>query len=226
MLPTSIPASPIRLVRRLALFGVAMLLVLASCGREPTGPSASNTRIARGLSFTPVFPSMSLSGNAADLIAFSSVHVLLRRTDGSIAIDTTIAFPADSASITISLSVKLSPTAPPTGEPLALDLGYLNSQGAVVFKGSATIVAMADTPGGAPPPPVTVHVDYAGPGASAKSVRISPRSLTVNTGQTFSFTAVGLDASGAVVPSTPIVWTTLDPTRVQLPNNLDGSGTA
>src|SRR5258708_15952230 len=168
-------------LRRLALFGVAVAAVLTSCGREPTAPTQTDARFARGLSFGAVFPTIQLSGSAADLVAFSSVHVVLHHSDGTVALDTTIAFPADSQQIVVSLTVKLAPSAPPSGEPMTLDLGYLNAQGVVVFKGRpVTVVAAPSLPGPPPPTPVQVPVAYTGPGAGAKKVVSSPRSRSRN----------------------------------------------
>ena len=110
-------------------------------------------------------------------------------------------FPAGQDSLTVDLTVKLLDNAPSTGEPMSLDLGYLNSAGVVVFQGGPVSVTAAPpaTPG-TPNPPVKVPVTYTGPGASAVAVAISPRSLTVNAGGTFSFTAVAKDASGNMLP--------------------------
>ena len=215
-------------LRRLALVGVAMLVVLLNCGREPTAPQDAPIRIARDLSFRTVFPEMAkLTGAAAQLVSFVSVHIVLNRLDGTVAVDTTINFPADSNSVTVALNVRLSAGAPATGEPLMLEMSYVNAAGVTVFHaGPIQILAVPSIAGQPAPPPITVQAVYTGPGASAKSVRISPRTIAVNAGAQFGFTAVALDATGATVPNTPIVWTSLDPTRATIAANTAGSGVA
>ena len=216
-------------LRRFALIGSALfvvLVVLLSCVGEPTAPKQETPRFATGVRFNAIFPEMSKLSGVADLIAFDRVRVVLRRADGTVAIDTTINFPANVDAVTISLDIRLSVGAPATGEPLQLDLAYKNAGGETVFSGSAQIIAVPTVPGQAAPAPVSIPVVYTGAGANAKSVRISPRSLSVNTGAPFAFTAQAFDAAGNVVPSTPILWTTLDPTRATLPLSTAGTGTA
>src|ERR1019366_4297337 len=88
-----------------------------------------------------------------------------------------------------------------------------------------TVTAVPTGLGGAPPPPIQIPISYTGPGASAVSVRISPKTLAVFAGDPLSFSAVALDASNAVVPNTPVFFTVLDgPATVS--TNGSGSGGA
>ena len=73
---------------------------------------------------------------------------------------------------------------------------------------------------------MTVPVSYSGPGANAVAVRISPRSGTAVSGNTFTFTAVAVDQNGASVPNTPIVWNTLDPAIASIPSAAAGTALA
>lgn len=213
-----------RLAALLPLFGAAILL---SCGREVTAPAAGILRFARGLSFNTVFPSVLQQSNATSLVPFTKVRVVLRRADGSVALDTLVNFPSGSDSVTLSLTVPLASTAPASGEPLSLNLGYINAAGDTVFKGGPVAVTATPAVAGAPaPPPVEVKVNYTGPGASASKVRIAPRSVTVNVGDGFAFTAAALDASGAAVPNTPVVWVSSNPAIAALASATGGAGTA
>ena len=83
------------LFRRLATVGGALVLVLLSCGREPTAPQTRDVapRFARGFSFNTVFPQLAGNSAFADLVDFNRVHIVLRRAGGSVALDTTGAFP-------------------------------------------------------------------------------------------------------------------------------------
>ena len=229
--PTVVTAARARaLVRRLALGTTALFVsffVLLSCVGEPTAPQRNTERFARGLTFNPVFPQGLSLFKAADF-TFDRVHVVLRRLDGSVALDTTVAFPANATEVSITLDVRLLPGSPVTGERLMLEVQYLNVQ-QEIFRGGVEIVATPTVPGAPAPPPVSVpdvNLVYTGPGASATVVRISPRTLAVNTGAPFSFTATATDASGTVVPNTPVAWSTLDPTRATITSPTAGAGVA
>lgn len=152
--------------------------------------------------------------------------MVLHHSDGTVALDTVIDFPAGTDSETVSLDVKLLPSAPASGEPLSLNLAYINAAGDTVFKGGPVGVTAAPAGSGPPPPPVTIPVTYSGPGASAAGVAITPRSATVVAGGSFTFTAVAVDGSGNPVPSAPIVWNTLDPSIASVPNASVGFVTA
>ena len=217
------------LFRRLATVGAALVLALLSCGREPTAPQTRDIapRFARGFSFSTVFPQLAGSSAFADLVDFNRVHILLHRVDGSVALDTMVTFPPGAESLTLSFDIRLAPGTPATGEWLSLDLAYLNAAGAIVFTGGpVSILAVASLPGAPPRAPITVPVVYTGPGSSARTVRISPRTLSVNSSAPFAFSAVGLDAAGAPVTEAPVVYTVLDPTRATLASSTGGAGTA
>ena len=73
---------------------VFVLVALASCVNEPTAPREPGIRYASGLRFNAIFPSLLQQPAAADLVTFNRVHVVLHHSDGTVALDTTIAFPA------------------------------------------------------------------------------------------------------------------------------------
>jgi uncharacterized protein YjdB len=217
-------------MRRVALGSAALfvvLIVLLSCVNEPTAPREPAIRYASGLRFNAVFPSLLQQAGVADFVAFDRVHVVLHHSDGTIALDTTIVFPPGVDEISLDLNVRLLAGAPTSGEVMTLDLGYLNAANEVVFRGGpAQITAIPTLPGQAPPPPISIPVVYTGAGAAATAVRISPRSLTVSAGGAFSFSAVANDATGTPVPNTPILWSSLDPTRATITSPTAGSGNA
>ena len=198
-------------------------MVLLSCGRELTAPQNSSARVASGIRFNTIFPHVSTSGAFANALTFDKVHIVLHHTDGTIALDTTIVFPADSSQVSVSLTVKLAASAPASGEPMTLDLGYVNAQGQVVYSGTASLTAVPNVGGTVVTTPITVNVQYTG---AEKRIVISPRQLSVNTGSPFAFTAVGMDANGTVVPNAPIEWVSLDPTRANISQSTAGVGNA
>jgi len=211
--------------RRLLLFGAALGLATLSCSRDITGPPSSAVRVARGLSFQTMFPSafQSAMGAVAAVVPFTHVHIVFTHSDGTVALDTVVNFPAGADSLVLSLTVSLLPNAPATGEPMSLSLDYVNAAGDIVFHGGPVTVLAA--PGVQSTAPVTVAVKYTGPGAAATAVRITPRTRAVSTGDPFVFTAAALDAHGVPIDGTPIVWSSLDPSAT-IPDAAAGAGTA
>jgi hypothetical protein len=230
MVPPAAVAPRSSPLRRLALSGVAILvvlIVLLSCmGDTATGPRKSGITYASGLRFNTIFPAAFQQSAFAGIVNFDRVRIVIRRLDASVALDTTINFPANVDQITLELNVPISPGASATGEDLMVSLGYLNTANDTVFKGTKEITATPTLPGQAAPAPVTIDVVYTGPGASATGVKILPRQLSVNGGGAFTFTAVGVDASGATIPNTPISWSSLDPARATITAPAAGSGVA
>jgi hypothetical protein len=209
----------------LALLGIAFGLAILSCGRDVTSPGAT-ARVARGIAWQAQFPpAYQLAGSGASgVVDFNRVHVVLHHSDGSIALDTVIDFPAGADSVPVTLTVKLLADAPASGEPLTLNLGYINAAGDTVFKGGPVgVTATPSSPGSAPPPAVTIPVAYTGPGSGAVAVQISPRSGTAVSGTSFSFTAVAVDQNGVAIPGTPVVWNTLDPSIAAVPSAASGT---
>ena len=220
-------------LRRFVLFSLALVLGVASCAREVTAPSRGLRIMAHGISFLTQFP-QALRDNApgtSQIVPVSKVRVMLYRADSSVALDTMVTFPDGKDSVTVSMDVPLSPTAPASGEPMNMNLKYVSPAGDTVFRGAAPIVATAATvstgSGGGTPPPaqVTVTVTYTGTGATAKSVVIAPRTQQVFIGQTFTWSASALDASGNALANTPFKWTSLDTAVAGITNAASGVGT-
>ncbi|HXD23667.1 MAG TPA: Ig-like domain-containing protein, partial [Gemmatimonadaceae bacterium] len=213
-------------MRRLALMGLVLVAAIISC-RDVTGPGGS--RFARGLSWNAIFPGPLRDAGVASsgVVNFDRVHVVLHHSDGSVALDTTIDYPSGADSVTVSLAVRLLNNAPASGEPMSLNLGYVDAAGDTVFKGGPIQLTAAPPPaGGGVNPPVQVPVTYSGPGASASSVVIAPRTQTVVAGGTFAFTAAAKDGSGNTLAGTPVIWTSLDPTVATISKPDSGGGSA
>ena len=220
---------PANSFRHAAFVLAALVLVVLSCGPELTAPRGGASRVARGISFSPVFPAVlsQVASDASGIVDFNRVHIVLRHGDGTVALDTVVNYPAGADSLLVSLDVSLALGTPDTGEPLAMTLGYINAAGDTVFKGGpVTVNAVPALPGAPPPPPVSIPVAYTGPGASATSVVISPRSTTVFAGDPFSFTAVAKDVNGNVLAGTPIVWASLNPAVATIASPVAGNGVA
>ncbi|MCX5760961.1 MAG: Ig-like domain-containing protein, partial [Gemmatimonadetes bacterium] len=217
--------------RRLALLAGLLTVALISCGREITGPGTSPVNAFKrfaSFAFSPQYetavPSTALQA-ALTQVAFERVRITLRREDGTIALDTVVSFPAGADSLTLSLIVPLAASAPASGVPLTLNLGYVNAAGDTVFKGGPIPVTVTPSTGGAPPAPVQVPVHYTGTGSNATAVTISPKSVSGIAGGVTTFSATVTGPTGAAIPGTPLVFTSSNPAVVSIPNPSLGAAT-
>ena len=215
-------------IRRATQLALASTLALLSCGREVTGPGRG-MRLARNIAFVAHFPGplASVADGAGSVVAFDRVRVILRRADGSVALDQVALFGAGVDSVVLDLRVEIGSGTPAGGEPLALNLAYINTAGDTVFRGGPVPVrAVPLGTNAVPQEPVGVPLTYTGPGAAAVSVSIVPETLTVLAGSPFTFTAVARDALQAVVPAAPFVFTSLDTVRARITAPGAGAGAA
>lgn len=220
--------SPQKRLHLPALLALGCAFSLLSCGREVTGPGAG-LRFAQGITFVAQFPGplANVTTGAGTVVPFDRVRVVLRRSDGTVAIDRVALFAAGSDSVRLDLRVPLGSGTSAEGEPLSLNLAYVNAVGDTVFRGGpVTVTALPERAGEPPPPPASVPLTYTGPGANAVSVAIAPETLTVVAGSPFAFTAVARNAQQAVVPAAPFVFTSLDTLRARITALGAGAGTA
>ena len=214
-------------LRRLAFLGLVFVATILSCAKDVTGPNSG--RFMRGFSWNTVYPGplRDVGSAGTGLVPFTRVRVLLHHSDGTVALDTTIAFPSTADSLTVSLNVKLLSDAPASGEAMTADLGYINAAGDTVFKGGPIALTAAPAPaGGGTNPPVQVPVTYTGPGATATSVAITPHTSTVAASAGFTLAAIAKDASANALAGTPVVWTSLDTTIATITAPGAGTGLA
>ncbi|MBX7120169.1 MAG: Ig-like domain-containing protein [Gemmatimonadaceae bacterium] len=213
-------------LRPVVVAGALLGLSLLSCGREITGPGAG-VRIATGLSFISTFPAplASVAAGAGAVVPFDRVRVVFRRTDGTLALDSMVAFPSNADSIALDLRVPLSSAAGSGGEPLALTLAYVNAAGDTVFRGGPVqVIAEVRAPGSPPPAPAPVALTYTGPGADAATVTVDAESLSVVAGDPFTVTATARDGQGNALTGVPLVFTSLDPVRALIASPASGAG--
>jgi hypothetical protein len=224
-----------RSIRKALFVSAALATAVMSCGREPTGPGGDGARYSHGIAFQTEFPTaytqyaaaLELANQSAgDVGAFTRVRIVLRFPDGTIAKDTVIDFPPGVDEIPVPLSIVLPSSVPAGGVTLSGNLNYLNAAGQTVWTADNIQAPVAPAaPGSPPPPPIVVVPKYAGPGATATAVRITPKTLTVNTGGGFSFSAVALDAAGNVMPGTPISFVSGNSVQATVDAST-GAGTA
>lgn len=207
-------------LRRVFTYGIVLAATLLACGREVTGPAGRAIRSA-AIAWSPLFPAAYLESQLAaqQAVPFERVRITLLREDGTVAIDTVVLFPAGVDSIAVAISVPLPEGTPASGLPLKLSLGYLNAAGETVFRGGPVdVVALPAGAGSTTPPPVVIPVTYSGPGAGATAVRISPKTTNGTIGDVVSFSAQALNSAGTVIPNTPVIFASLDPTRATIAN--------
>lgn len=206
--------------RRLIYLTTAFALSLLSCGREVTGPengiSFGRARMA-ALAVEPVMPELlSALDGASAVEPFERVRVVLRRTDGSIALDTMVPFPIGATEIALTLLVPIPVNAPAEGLPLSVTQSYINAAGDTVFRGGPLAVIARPVGSEGADTPVQVPVVWQGTGSDAARVAIAPKPTTVFSGSVTTFTGTAFTAADAPIPGTPFIFYTLDSTRVQV----------
>jgi hypothetical protein len=215
---------------RLALAAGLLIAVLVACGREITGPVSGPVNAFKRIAafafeakYETAIPAGALQA-ALQEVPFERVRITLRREDGSIALDTVVLFPVGATELTLTLNVPLPVSAPASGVPLSLNLGYINAAGDTVFKGGPLPVTVTPSTGGTPPPPVQVPVHYTGTGSNATSVVITPKTFSGTAGQTTTFSAAAVSSTGQSIAGTPVVFFSNNSAVVTV-NELTGAAT-
>lgn len=211
----------IRSRRRLVLLAGVSGLSLLSCGREVTGPGDGigygRNRIA-ALALAPQFPVLPGVHAISEVVPFTQVRITLRRTDGTIAKDTLVNFPAGVDSVTLAIDVPLPITAPDSGVTLGLSLAYVNATGDTVFSGGP--VPVTARPSGSSGSSQTVSIDVAWvppPGVPLpSSVTLTPATGNAVAGTTTTFVATARDGQGQPLAGVPVFFTSIDTTRARV----------
>ncbi|HEX9705154.1 MAG TPA: Ig-like domain-containing protein [Gemmatimonadales bacterium] len=202
---------------RVALLAAGAALI-ASCLRDVGGPGAM--RRAR-MALAPAFVS-----TGAAIVDFDRIRVTVERgtcgsadggepttTRARAAVDTIVPFPAGVDSIELALVVPLE--APQ--EEFLVFVRLITAQGDTVFRNVPYPQCVVVVAGG-PSAVLATLLEYVGLGANAASVVISSADSLVSFGGTLDLAATALDATGKPLPGTPVVWSSLDPLRVGVPD--------
>ena len=214
----------------------AIAAIAAFVGYACSDPSPLGDPELRGRVIVRAQPSFE-SPLAATVIPLARARIVLRRPDGSVAVDTLISFaggvapaefgiPVQSSSLTgIAADVLSTPTiaAQVSGFTATLALELFNSSGVPQFSSSLVSLPFVS---GIEPPPVEVPVRYVGPGASASTVQISPANATLDVGANIDLIARPLDGAGADQPAAPVYWTSLDPNVARVASPVFGRAIA
>lgn len=198
--------------RRLALLVLAVLAGV-TCTDAPTAPRfpdpVATSRPAQ-LALAPAFSREAVQAYGALRsfgLSITNVRVVLQRPGGGVVIDTVVQIAPEQTEISILLSV------PVQGQQAEFDaVVQLRDGNQVLFEGTQRVTAQVGTgAGGNPPPPPTIPINYVGPGAAARSLRVAPRDTTIGTGAAIGFTAQALDATGRPVADAVVRWSLDDP---------------
>lgn len=195
------------LSRRLGL-AVAGGLAVLSCS-EFTKPAAKS---GGNISLVPAFSAAALaSGPALSSLGLTvdHVHIVLRDPVSltTILLDTTIAVPTGTDSLSLELTVPANP-----GQTLSAGLDFESGSTTpptILFSGTAIVTAHAIGSAITATTGDTIHVVYVGPGSGATQVQITPNSGNLPAFHVDTLTAVAQDASKSSL-STPILWSVDD----------------
>ncbi len=181
------------------------LLLLTVCGEPggPTGPDGETANLRASFSFAPTFPTNAAQTLHAAALDVDNVHIVLKRQDGTVALDTIVVFPAGVDEVTLQATVTLRAATEQFSAAI-----QLRSGATVLFEGTQTVDAKA---GVATTQPIPVTTHYTGPGATATKVTINPRTVPLGSGATAQLTAIVTDAAGAAIAGVPATWTSSDP---------------
>ncbi len=206
-------------VMRLPIRSIATLTMavsVATCSDTPATPGRAATNTGSHgarIAFAPVFSKSAANALArlADFgITFDHVRVVIVRPVADTVKDTTIAFAPGQSDVTLDLTVNINSD----GETFNAGLDYTGPTG-VVFHGAGTVQSYA---AGDTPPAQQITVQYAGQGAAATRLTVSPKTATVVAPGVIPFTFAAFDANNAPVAAVPVNWTVSDATVATISN--------
>jgi hypothetical protein len=201
--------------RRLLGFAAAAALVAAACFTDATGP-----RLVPRAALA-VLPTWANPLSAGAPVA--TVHIVARRSDGSVAKDTTFTYPTGADSLVVNLNVPLGSGAVSGSEPFAVRFDLLGAAGDTLFQGGpVTLTGYGSGKAPAGQGVVSVPVTYTGPGKNAATVQALVPDTSVLFGDSVTLTAIARDAQGAPLPGTLVAWTSTDTTKVKVRTKFGG----
>jgi hypothetical protein len=178
----------------------------------PTASSTGNVGLAR-LAIAPTFSAAAaraytaLTANGGDL---TTIHVVLTDLGGRVALDTVVAFPPGKDTIAVVLPINIQGRE----EQFDAQVDLRDASNVVQFAITQRITARnASLP---PAPQAPLVFQYVGPGATAKTIAVSPGDGTLLPKATMSLIATASDAGGVSVPNLAIVWSSSDTTVVRV----------
>ena len=205
----------------------AALLFTLSCtgdiGGTPSSPASG--RAAARLDIAPTLSSSAIQAYgalAAMGVDVTSIRIRLVDLGGAVALDTVIVFPADQQTLSVVLPLSIQGNEQQFNAIIELR----DASGTVQFSSTQRVTARdASRPAA---PTVAVTLQYVGPGATAKTITVSPAEGTVLPGASQPLIATATDQSGAPVPNLIVSWKSSDTTiaRVTSTGNISATATS
>jgi len=185
---------------------VAVMVAVATggCDRQ-TGPTTM-----AALSLQPTLPDLS-AFSALATVVIDRAQVTVTLANDVVALDTTIAFPADSTALRLRVRVPVQ-----SDKDSVLVRVALLGGGQPLFAGQR----VAPVGLGAVGTVIQVPLSYVGPGAQVATIILTPADSVVTLGDVILMRADGFDASGLPVAVFYVSWSTDDPTLA----TINGSG--
>src|SRR5437773_210815 len=191
-----------RLLPRLALFGAALPLLVATCRDDPVGPGRG------GAAYLAIQPVVSAT---VDLAAFGltadTIRLVVIRRPADTLRALTVFFDPDSSQIRLATDVVLRAAV----ETLTVHL-ELRGGGFALFSGTRALEVRAGRPGA----PQQIPVTYTGPGSTVTALTVTPRDTVLTFGDAFRFRVSARDASGAPVTPFYVAWSSSDTTGLRV----------
>src|SRR6266516_1290629 len=191
-----------RLLPRLALFGAALPLLVATCRDDPVGPGQG------GAAYLAIQPVVSAT---VDLAAFGltadTIRLVVIRRPADTLRALTVFFDPDSSQIRLATDVVLRAAV----ETLTVHL-ELRGGGFALFSGTRALEVRAGRPGA----PQQIPVTYTGPGSTVAALTLTPRDTVLTFGDSFRFRVSARDASGAPVALFYVAWSSSDTTGLRV----------
>jgi hypothetical protein len=191
---------------------LAVALTTLSCTDAPTGPGAGHSRAGR-LGLAPSFsPNAARAFAALAQIGVDIAHVRIRLVNagGVVVKDTTVDFPAADDTLTISMPVAIQGTE----QSFTATIDLTDAGGVVLFSSTQSVTARdASLPAGTPP---VITLEFVGPGASARTVTVSPPTGTIAPAGTQLLTASATNAAGTAVSNLLVLWSSSDTTVARI----------
>src|SRR2546425_5898870 len=182
--------------------GLALLLVLAACQDDPSGPRRGGPA---SVAIRPVFSStveLAPFGLTADTVRLDVI-----RPPADTLQTLTVFFDPDSSQIRLAANVLLRVPV----ETLAVHL-ELRGGGFALFSGTAPVEVRAGQPG----TPHEILVAYTGPGSNVAGLTIAPRDTVLTFGDSLRFHVAARDFAGAPVALFYVLWSASDSTSLRV----------
>jgi hypothetical protein len=190
---------------------IAMMVGVVSCSSAPdalTASRSSDVSQAR-LAIVPTFSAAAaraysaLVANGGDI---TNIHVRLTNLAGRVVLNLDVPFPATRDTISIELPVSIQGRE----EQFSAKIDLSDASGTIQFSSAQLVTARSSL---LPPlPRIFLVLQYVGPGASAKSVAVSPGDAVLVPGATQNIIATGAGAGGVAVGDLTVTWTSSDST--------------